>query len=148
MAESDNTISRERVEALMRKTLERSMSLAEMASFLGIEYPKRPPRVGNVKRISEPTGRERTRHLVRKRDNFTCQTCGARRTPEEAKRLRVRMFDIHHLNGLCGKRSRAYDKIDDMPGLITLCHKCHFNHPEHTLKTRNLTKSGLEMNRG
>lgn len=43
------------------------------------------------------------------------------------ERYQLRRFDIHHLNGLCGKRSLKYDKVDAMPGLITLCHKCHFN---------------------
>jgi hypothetical protein len=76
-------------------------------------------------------GRELTRMLVRIRDNFTCQDCGEIRTPKEAKRFNVRLFDIHHLNGMCGKNSRGYDRVKDMDGLITLCHRCHFNRPEH-----------------
>ena len=85
-------------------------------------------------------GRERTRYMVRRRDNFTCQDCKGVRTPEfvgkhnqKLKDLkgRIRLFDVHHLNGLCGKKSKAYDSVSDMDGLITLCHKCHYNRPEH-----------------
>ena len=71
-------------------------------------------------------GRERTRELVRHRDNYTCQNCLAKWV--EGKRR----FDIHHLNGLCGKLSRKYDPVSDLSGLITLCRKCHFNHPQHS----------------
>lgn len=77
-------------------------------------------------------GRERTRMMVRIRDNFICKDCGDERTPKQAKELKKRLFDIHHLNGLCGKKSRGYDKISEIDGLVTLCHKCHFNRPEHT----------------
>ena len=84
-------------------------------------------------------GRELTRMLVRIRDNFTCQDCSATRTPEVAKKEHKRLFDIHHINGLCGKKSRGYDRVEDMGGLITLCHKCHFNRPEHPWKN-HLTK--------
>jgi len=74
------------------------------------------------------TGRDKVRELTRKRDKHTCQDCG-KKWLENSRR-----FDIHHLNGLCGKRSRKYDLESDMPGLITLCHKCHFNRPEHASK--------------
>ena len=64
-------------------------------------------------------GRERTRELTRLRDNHTCQKC--------YKKWKVgeRRFDIHHLNGLCGKKSLSYDRVNEMDGLITYCHKCH-----------------------
>ena len=67
------------------------------------------------------SGRERTRYKARERDNFTCKDCG--KVWKEGQR----QFDVHHLNGLCGKKSRSYDKISGIDGLITLCHKCHFN---------------------
>ncbi len=70
-------------------------------------------------------GRERARYMVRVRDNFTCQDCG--RKWKEGKR----QFDVHHLNGLCGKKSKEYDSTKKIKGLITLCHQCHFNRPEH-----------------
>ena len=76
-----------------------------------------------------PEGRERTRTLVRVRDNFTCQDCGDVRFPKDCgkEKLFQKQLDVHHLNGLCGKRSRSYEAIAEMEGLITLCHKCHFN---------------------
>ena len=81
-------------------------------------------------------GRERTRMIVRLRDDFTCQDCKKFRTPDMAKSTGKRLFDIHHLNNLCGKKSRKYDKVSEIDGLITLCHKCHFNRPEHTTKKK------------
>ena len=86
-------------------------------------------------------GRRYTRYLVRERDGFTCQDCGHVRTPEDCKRLNKRALDVHHLNGLCGKMSRGYDKVADMAGLVTLCHKCHYNRPEHAMKRKTLTKA-------
>src|SRR3990167_10518741 len=71
-------------------------------------------------------GKDYTREKVRIRDDYTCQMCEKRWKEGE------RRFDVHHLNGLCGKKSTKYDKVSEMDGLITLCHKCHFNHPEHT----------------
>lgn len=73
-------------------------------------------------------GRDLHREKVRVRDNHTCQDCGVKW--EQGKRR----FDIHHLNGLCGKKSKGYDYVSDIAGLITLCHKCHFNRPEHKSK--------------
>lgn len=90
--------------------------------------------------ISVGGGRERTRMFVRVRDDFTCQTCKQVLLPSEARNQGRKLFDVHHLGGKCGTMSRAYDSIKDLSGLITLCHKCHFNHPEHTLKRRELEK--------
>lgn len=66
-------------------------------------------------------GTGRTRELVRVRDQHTCQGC------KKVWRKGERRFDIHHLNGLCGKMSMKYDRQENMSGLITLCHKCHYN---------------------
>lgn len=88
-------------------------------------------------------GREYTRSLVRERDNYQCQDCGRIRTPKRAKKLDKRMFDVHHLNGLCGKKSHKYDRVSDMFNLITLCHKCHFNRPEHKSHNPTPRKSSL-----
>ena len=79
------------------------------------------------------SGRERVRYLVRRRDGFTCQDCGVKW--EEGNRH----FDVHHLQGLCGKRTRKYDYIHEMKGLVTLCHKCHYNRPEHKVKQKDFT---------
>lgn len=89
-------------------------------------------------------GREFVREKVRARDNWTCQDCGIRRGLEEVlrhnlfhKELKGKMkgLDVHHLNGKCGLLSKAYDKMEDIEGLITLCHKCHYNRPEHKCKS-------------
>lgn len=66
-------------------------------------------------------GQDWVREIARIRDKHTCQKCfkvwckGSRR------------FDVHHLNGNCGKKSRSYDKLKDIDSLTTLCHKCHLN---------------------
>jgi len=65
------------------------------------------------------SGRDLVREGVRRRDGYKCQMCF-----KEWKEGN-RRFDIHHLNGLCGKKSRGYDRVDEIKGLITLCHKCH-----------------------
>ncbi len=91
-------------------------------------------------------GRERTRMLVRLRDNFTCQDCGLIRTPKQAKSQNKRLFDIHHLNRLCGKMSRGYDRVSDMHKLVTLCHGCHFNRHDHSQKlTKKLSGVGNKV---
>lgn len=88
-------------------------------------------------------GRERARMLVRIRDNFTCQDCGDVRTYDEVSsknahspslKGKIKLFDVHHTNGMCGKKSRSYDATDDLSGMITLCHKCHYNRPEHRVQ--------------
>ena len=84
------------------------------------------------------SGRDYIREQIRIRDNRTCQTC------RKVWIFGTRRFDIHHLGGLCGKKSKRYDKYDDEAVLITLCHKCHFNHPEHTLKTRKPKENTLD----
>ena len=75
----------------------------------------------------------RTRELARIRDKHTCQNkeCG------KEWKLGERSFDIHHLNGDCGKKSRSYDRLDSLGNLITLCHKCHMNLEEVKEKIRN-----------
>lgn len=72
-------------------------------------------------------GRDRTRYLVRKRDKFICQRCGSKRTPAMSERLNKKQFDVHHLRGNCGKMSKKYDRVRDMAGMITYCHKCHLS---------------------
>lgn len=82
------------------------------------------------------SGRDFARELIRVRDNHTCQMCG-KQWKNGSRRL-----DIHHLNGLCGKMSVRYESPKDtMHYQITLCHKCHYNHPQHSLwgGTKNLS---------
>lgn len=76
-------------------------------------------------------GRDYARELVRTRDNYTCQSCGKKWKEGQ------RRFDIHHLDNLCGKLSKKADSVKNLNRLITLCHKCHFNHPEHAMNANN-----------
>lgn len=76
------------------------------------------------------SGRDLNREKVRILDNHTCRSCFKKWEPG------MRRFDIHHTKGLCGKKSRGYDKTSKRPftkvnrsGLLTLCHRCHLaNH--------------------
>lgn len=73
-----------------------------------------------LSRAFNKSGRDYVRELVRQRDGRTCQMCGKR------WKEGMRRFDIHHIYE-CGTKSRAYDRVEDMDGLITYCHKCHLN---------------------
>lgn len=81
-------------------------------------------------------GNDKVRMLARIRDGFTCQACHKKRGLDEVKKSKLKLFDVHHLNGLCGRknRERGNDRIADIPGLITLCHKCHFNRHDFSKK--------------
>lgn len=99
-------------------------------------------------------GRDRVRMLVRIRDNFTCRDCGEVRLPSECGKGKryERNLDIHHLGEMCGQNSRGYDSLDAIDDLITLCHKCHFNRPEHHNKRNAYFSMGnirplVELNR-
>ncbi len=103
-----------------------------------------PDRIYKIVPLSKMEGRERTREMVRIRDKHKCQDC--KKKWIEGKRR----FDIHHLNKLCGKKSRSYDKVSEMKGLITLCHKCHYARPEHrvhTVQFSNNVSKGHENSR-
>lgn len=93
-------------------------------------------------------GRERVRSLVRARDEYTCQDCGFRRTAEEVQKFnskmkgnkgKIKSLDVHHMEGMCGKNSRGYDKVEDMPILITLCHQCHYHRHDHSMRGRRVS---------
>lgn len=66
-------------------------------------------------------GLDYIRECVRIRDKHTCQECG------KVWKKGQRRFDVHHLDGQCGKKSQSYDRKANMDGLTTLCHKCHLN---------------------
>ena len=66
-------------------------------------------------------GRDFVRVLARFRDDWICQGCGKK------WEFGQRRFDLHHIDGNCGIKSRKYDKIEDLDILITLCHRCHLN---------------------
>lgn len=99
-------------------------------------------------------GRSWVRHIARIRDKFTCQDCGFIRTGTdvinynnkiEGLKGRIKNLDIHHLNGLCGINSKGYDRIKDIDGLITLCHSCHYNRPEHKCKSPEFSQKIYEL---
>jgi|GEM_PF-2004598 len=80
--------------------------------------------------LREFTGRGLTRELVRIRDNFTCQKCGKIWAEGE------RRFDVHHID--CdSSKTKGYDSRKEMKNMVTLCHKCHLNLPEHREKCQN-----------
>lgn len=90
----------------------------------------------NLQIMSGGLGREHTRMKVRERDNWTCKDCGFIRTPNEVKKHnslqqtlkgKIKSLDVHHLNGQCGLKTLLYDRVSEMGGLITLCHRCHYN---------------------
>lgn|SRR3990167_3299990 len=65
-------------------------------------------------------GIDRTRELVRMRDKHTCQICHIKWKKGK------RRFDVHHKDK-DPEKTKKYDRIKDMGGLITLCHSCHLN---------------------
>lgn len=84
----------------------------------------------SMKREYLSAGRDYVRELVRKRDRHTCQIAKIGKRSKKCKRKwkeGMRRFDVHHINGLCGKKSRGYDRKEDMKGLITICHSCHMS---------------------
>src|SRR3990167_9852464 len=95
-------------------------------------------------------GRGYVRSLVRKRDDYTCQDCGFRRTFETVRlsnstiiglKGRLKNLDVHHIDGNCGKKSKGYDSVKDLAKMTTLCHKCHYNRPEHQCKSVEFSES-------
>lgn len=93
---------------------------------------------GELKTFSQRfQGLDRTREITRIRDGHTCQECGLKRTPAMIAKYKYRSLDVHHLNGICGKKSRSYDKVSEMGGLITLCHKCHYNRHDFSMNSQN-----------
>jgi predicted transcriptional regulator len=128
---------------IIKGLVERGLSFRRVGQFFGISHTrvhqiaKKPVAKGHERSTfwaGQPEwrrrGRERIRYQVRARDNFTCTVCHKKWVEG------TRHFDVHHLNGLCGKKSRGYDKSSEKDGLITVCHKCHYNHPEHTIQRK------------
>ena len=75
--------------------------------------------------LAKMGGRDRNRELIRIRDDHTCQLCG-KKWEEGQRRL-----DVHHID--CEKeKTRQVDNLEkEQHNLVTLCHKCHLNLPEH-----------------
>lgn len=73
------------------------------------------------KHLKQFQGRDRNREIVRILFKHTCQNqdCGKKWNGTD------RRFHVHHLNGLCGKKSREYDGIEHIEKLTLLCPRCH-----------------------
>lgn len=71
-----------------------------------------------------PYGPEFTRsfkRLIRKRDNFTCQSCGI--TQDEYRRILHKALDIHHID---------HDRFNNDPtNLVTVCNRCNIWYSQH-----------------
>jgi len=78
-------------------------------------------------------GREYNREKIRIRDKHTCQICG--KNWEDGQRR----FDVHHIDCI-KEKTRQYDTLKEWDNLITLCHKCHLNLPEHKKTMKNAKK--------
>lgn len=74
-------------------------------------------------------GRDIIREKIRARDNYTCQICNKKWESGERK------LDVHHID--CdSNKTKMVDSNEPWDNLITLCHKCHLNIPEHKEKIR------------
>lgn len=126
-------VTRQRISQLKNKKYFQSRKINCLAcnKRFTIFTPKNKFCNGCSKHLSNIDGRERSREIVRIRDKYRCQKCGLKWDEN------MRRFDIHHLNGDCGKYSRGYDKIKNIDNLITMCHKCHLNLDEVKDKMRN-----------
>jgi hypothetical protein len=119
-------VSRQRIEQILKK------GEPQIAEYFG--------GILGLNGLAHLEGRARARALVRIRDDYTCQDCGLTRPIEEVQkhnskitglRGKMKSLDVHHTHGQCGKNSRGYDSTSDISKMITLCHRCHYNRPEH-----------------
>ena len=85
------------------------------------------PKLINISILTGMTScaRDRIRELVRIRDKHTCQICGKKWNPE------LRKLDVHHIDCKKEKTRQCDDWETEKQNMITLCHKCHLNLPEH-----------------
>ena len=99
--------------------------------------------------VGKVTGREVAREMVRLRDKHTCQDCEKVLTTKKVckynktlktQKGKIKSLDVHHTKGQCGKNSLGYDSPKDISGMVTLCHKCHYNRPEHRAKSKEFSE--------
>jgi len=82
----------------------------------------------NLKELKDLEGKDFLKEKARIRDHYTCQKCGKVWVPG------TRRFDVHHKNFIPSQTvAMKYSKNKDLDRLITLCHRCHMNLPEHKL---------------
>ena len=110
-------------------------------AWVALVIQKKENKVKKIETISEEynkkhklSGRDYVREIIRERDNYTCQKCG--RKWEKGLIKIPRRFDVHHKD--CDKeKTLQYDDLEkEKDNLITLCHKCHLNLPEHKNKMK------------
>ncbi len=98
-------------------------------------------------------GREFTREKVRIRDNWTCKDCREYRPTKNIFKYNQKIIglkgkkkalDIHHIDGNCGKNSTGYDSSKDLTTMIAICHRCHYNRPEHRVHHKDFRKKQRE----
>lgn len=71
------------------------------------------------------SGRDSVREKIRIRDNHTCQKCGKKWAKGE------RRFDVHHKDCI-KEKTQQYDNYEiEKDNMVTFCHHCHLNLPEH-----------------
>jgi 5-methylcytosine-specific restriction endonuclease McrA len=74
--------------------------------------------------------RDKVREIIRQRDHYTCQMCGKK------WRKGNRRFDVHHKDCIKEKTKKYDDYEKEKDNMITLCHKCHLNLPEHRMEMK------------
>lgn len=106
----------------------------------GVVCKKCRPKL-KVRNIHSTQGRGLVRLIARVRDKFTCQDCGFMRTQRQVDNYnakhgkgKMKSLDIHHLDGECGEKTKKYEAVTSLPKLVTLCHQCHFNRHDFSLK--------------
>jgi len=133
---------------------ERVRQILEHGNIIGKNYRKLSPTEKYLISIHQDKGRSRARELVRMRDKHTCRDCGLVRKTTSVVRFnkklpdlkgRRKSLDVHHTKGQCGKNSVGYDSVKDISKMITLCHRCHYNRPEHKCKSKEFAKSLKEI---
>lgn len=72
------------------------------------------------------SGRDRAREIIRIRAGRQCDKCKRYWKPG------TRRLDVHHLSGLCGKKSRSYDSSKDRSKYRVLHHACHMSIHRHS----------------
>lgn len=120
-------VTRQAVSASLKYKYRRVLSFCKICSAEITEW-KRRSYCKNHSYLSEMSGRDFLRELVRIRDNLTCQFCF--KVWEEGRK-----FDVHHLEKEL-ESNRTYKASKDMTGMVTICHKCHLNLPEVRAKMR------------
>ncbi|MBU0769062.1 MAG: hypothetical protein KJ687_08225 [Proteobacteria bacterium] len=106
---------------MMRHLRDNHFSYAKIGKCFGISR-QRVHQILTDYKSDEFDGRDFLKEKIRKRDNWTCQTCG------KIWQKGTRRFDVHHLDEeLEGKIGLKYQNCKNPDRMITLCHKCHMS---------------------